>query len=241
MASQFVNRSSRVLQFLAYCLAGGVVGAAWARWWAHGGTASVHNWREFVADRARAGFPPGILISIALLCVFSLYWEVAARNSAKNESRESGWSRGIHLVLLSAGQIVLLFPVPGLRTRFLPYLNSIVLVGLILETTFLSLAVWARLLLGSNWSGAVTTKVDHQLIRSGPYRIVRHPIYSALLGAYASIAMVSGEVHALVGLVLICLAYWRKIRLEEQVLGGLFGESYSEYRVRVCAVIPGML
>jgi protein-S-isoprenylcysteine O-methyltransferase Ste14 len=70
---------------------------------------------------------------------------------------------------------------------------------------------------------------------------VRHPIYSALLGAYASIAMVSGEVHALVGLVLICLAYWRKIRLEEQVLGGLFGESYSEYRDRVSAVIPGLL
>ena len=238
--SELVNPRSGVLRFLGYSVAGGVVGAAWALWGKHRGATSVHSWREFIVDRSHAGFPPGILISIALLCGFSLYWEAAAKNSAKNESRESRWSRAIHLTLVSLGQILLLFPMPGLRARLLPDLTSMVLAGLLLEITFLGLAVWARMLLGRNWSAAVTTKVDHQLICSGPYRFVRHPIYSALLGAYGSIAVVSGEVHAVVGFVLICVAYWRKIRLEEQVLGSLFGDAYIQYRERVSAVIPGV-
>jgi protein-S-isoprenylcysteine O-methyltransferase Ste14 len=106
---------------------------------------------------------------------------------------------------------------------------------------FLFLAVWARQLLGRNWSGAVAIKVDQALIRSGPYNFVRHPIYSGMLGAYLGIAIISGEVHALLGLILACFAYWRKIRIEEQYLSTVFGSAYVDYQADVSAIIPGVL
>jgi protein-S-isoprenylcysteine O-methyltransferase Ste14 len=138
-------------------------------------------------------------------------------------------------------QILVLLPVPGLRARFLPQSTALVIGALLLELAFFFLAIWSRQLLGRNWSGAVTTKVDHELVRSGPYRIVRHPIYTGLLGVYLSIALVSGEIRGLVGFALACLAYWRKIRMEEEYLRGQFGASYNGYRSETWALIPGVL
>lgn len=242
MANSLVKRNSRLFRLFAYTLGGAILGAVWARYLVRdGGTPHVHSWRAFLFERAQAGFPPGILLSLVMLCLFSVYWEVAARNAAETKSRETRGSRTIHVALLTGGQLFLLFPVPGLRFRFMPYLTWVVVASLFLEFAFLALAVWARRLLGRNWSDAVAIKVDQQLIRSGPYRFVRHPIYSAMLGAYVSIALVSGEIHALVGLVLVCIAYWRKIRIEEQTLMNLFGPAYSEYCASVSAVIPGVL
>ena len=220
---------------------GAVVGVTWSRFHHGHNSNGAVGWRGFVQRVAHSGFPPGILISIVLWCLFSLYWEAAAKNSAEAKSEESWWSRAVHLTLVSAAQLLLLLPVPGLRERFLPNSNWLVVVGVQLEIAFLGLAVWARRLLGSNWSGAIAVKVDQQLIRSGPYRFVRHPIYSGVLGAYASIALISGEMHALLGLILVCGAYWRKIQLEEKTLANVFGSAYENYRTDVRAVIPGVL
>ena len=77
-------------------------------------------------------------------------------------------------------------------------------------------------------------------MRTGPYRSVRHPIYSAILGMYLGSALVSGEAHALVGLALAMAAYWRKIRLEEQHLLSLFGPAYADYRRTTRSLIPGV-
>jgi protein-S-isoprenylcysteine O-methyltransferase Ste14 len=182
-----------------------------------------------------------MLISIVLLVLFSLYWEAAAKNVADTKTQESRASRGIHLVLITGAQLLLIFPVPGLRTRFLPNATALTMFGLVIEVASLLLAVWARQLLGRNWSGAVAIKVDQALIRSGPYNFVRHPIYSAMLGTYLGIAIISGEVHALLGLILACFAYWRKIRIEEQYLSTVFGSAYVDYQADVSALIPGVL
>jgi len=71
--------------------------------------------------------------------------------------------------------------------------------------------------------------------------MVRHPIYSGMLGMFLGTAVVSGELHGLVGLLIISIAYWRKIRLEEEYLSGTFGVEYDDYRKRSWAVIPGLL
>src|SRR6516225_5076495 len=196
MEMGFAKRYSRLIRFVLYCFAGAVVGVTWSQYLrAHNQGTTSHTWREFALKQTHAGFPPGILISLVLLCLFSLYWEAAAKNSSEAKSREPSWSRAIHVTLVSVGQFLMLLPVPGLRQRFIPDHGAIVAVGVLLEFSFLAFAIWARQLLGRNWSGAVTTKVDHELIRSGPYQFVRHPIYSGMLGAYASLALVSGEVH----------------------------------------------
>ena len=91
------------------------------------------------------------------------------------------------------------------------------------------------------WSAAVSTNVDHRLVRSGPYRMIRHPIYSAMLGTFLGTSIISGEWHALIALVTMSLAYRRRIRLEEQRLRDVFGAEYVTSQKESWAIIPGVL
>lgn len=230
----------RLKPTLTAALLGAAVGASIAlRRHASGG--SVHSFHDFVAAGSRRGFSPGMLISIGMWVVFSIYWEIAAKNTSEVKRSESRISRGVHLALISIGQILIFLPVPGLRARFLPQSTALITVSLIFQLGFFAFAVWARQMLGRNWSGAVTAKLDHELVRTGPYRFVRHPIYSALLGIYATTALISGEVHGLAGVGIVCLAYWRKIGMEEAYMRELFGADYSRYQQETAAVIPGVL
>ncbi len=182
-----------------------------------------------------------ILASLALWILFIAYWSWAARNAAAAVSAESPESRRLHQRLMNAALLLLFLPVPGLGLRFLPAGPWPVAMGLSIQAAAGLLAVWARRHLGRNWSGAITVKIDHQLVRSGPYRLVRHPIYSAMLGMFVGSAAVSGQLHALLALGIISGAYWRKIRLEEQRLREVFGTAYDEYRRHTGAVVPGLL
>jgi len=181
-----------------------------------------------------------MLASIAMWCVLEIYWDVAKRNIAPASSSESRASRWLHLILTSAAQLLIFLPVHGLRQRYLPASAVVTATGLTLNALGLVLAVWARRCLGRYWSGKITIKVDHQLIRSGPYRLIRHPIYTALLGLYLGTAIVSGELHALIGLALVIIAYLRKIRLEEANLMRAFGADYRGYRSETWALLPGL-
>ena len=89
--------------------------------------------------------------------------------------------------------------------------------------------------------GSTLIKVDHRLIRSGPYRFVRHPIYTAMLGMFAGTAVVSGQLHAAAGLAMAGFAYWRKIRLEEANLRKAFGPAYDAYRRATGSLVPRLL
>ena len=185
--------------------------------------------------------PSPLWVSLALWILFIAYWSAAAKTSAPSKSSESLASRQFHQYLMNAALLLLFIPVPGLRQRFLPLASFIFSVGLALHLGSFLLAVWARRYLGRNWSGAITVKVDHELVRTGPYRFVRHPIYSAMLGMFVGTALVSGELHALLGVCVIAFAYWRKIRLEEERLRVAFGADYDAYRRQTWVLIPGLL
>jgi protein-S-isoprenylcysteine O-methyltransferase Ste14 len=183
---------------------------------------------------------PAMLVAIVMWCLFSIYWEVEAKRASAAAVRESRGSRLFHLVLLNAGQLLLFVSVPGLTGRYLPQSVITLAIGLALETAGVAFAVWARRCLGREWSGNITIKVDHKLIRTGPYRWVRHPIYTGYLAMYAGTAIVSGEWHALLGLGLALVAYARKIPLEEANLLRGFGADYAAYRGETKALIPGV-
>ena len=102
----------------------------------------------------------------------------------------------------------------------------------------LFVAIWARRYLGRNWSGEITIKVEHELIRSGPYKLVRHPIYTGILIMYVGTAIVTGTWLALVGVALAVLAYVRKIRLEEANMRVAFGPAYEDYCRESQALVP---
>lgn len=176
--------------------------------------------------------------SIAMWCVIEIYWDVAAKSAAPAESSESRASRRVHLALIAAAQLLLFLPVYGLRQRWLPFSAAVTAAGLTLNALGLVLAIWARRCLGRFWSGNITIKVEHQLVRNGPYRILRHPIYTALLLLYLGTAIVCGELHALLGLAVAIAAFLRKIRLEEANLLRAFSAGYREYRGETWALIP---
>ena len=190
--------------------------------------------------RAQMQFSLGMKISAGLWVLFSIYWSIAARNKAPTKSSESTGSRQLHLILVNVALLVLIIPVPGLTLRFLPHQRWLMWAGLAIQAVFILFAVWARRSLGSNWSGEVRIATEHRLVRSGPYRFIRHPIYTAVLGMYCGTALVSGEIHALVAIVLVTVAYWRKIRMEERALAESFGAEHEAYRRETWAWVPGL-
>jgi protein-S-isoprenylcysteine O-methyltransferase Ste14 len=171
--------------------------------------------------------------------VFSLYWDIAAKNSAPAKSSETKASRGVHVFLANVAIVLIAAPTHGLG-RFLPASSLVMMVGLIIELAGLSLAIWARQHLGRNWSGEITIKQDHQLIQTGPYQHLRHPIYTGLLTMYVGLTVATGEWLGLIGLAVAVIAYWRKTRMEEATLGTAFGEKYETYRRDTWAIVPGV-
>ena len=171
--------------------------------------------------------------------LFSVYWEVAAKNATAATRSESRMSRAFHVFLTNAAALLVMVPIRGFG-RFVPTSASVMAVGLAVEALGLVVAIWARHHLGRQWSGEITIKVDHQLIRSGPYARLRHPIYTGILGMYVGAAIVTGEWLAIAGLAMIVFAYWRKIRLEEANLRQAFGAGYDAYRRESWALIPGL-
>jgi protein-S-isoprenylcysteine O-methyltransferase Ste14 len=168
-------------------------------------------------------------------------WTVSAFRTKRVVRVENLASRLSHLVPLGIGVALLTsdhFGGPWLATRIYPRTDGTFWFGAALVAFGLSFAVWARLHLAGNWSGTVTLKQDHDLIRSGPYRLTRHPIYTGILLAILGTAIALAEWRGIVALALITLAFLRKIDIEEGFLTARFGEAYARYRAQVPALIP---
>lgn len=177
--------------------------------------------------------------ALILWFTFFLYWSIASRNSAPTQNAESRVSTYYHQFVLSASLILLFWEAPRLTGWFLPQrFHFLVVVGVIVQAGFLLLAVWARRHLGRNWSGEVRIAVGHQLVRTGPYRFLRHPIYTAMLGMFLGTALASSQYHALLAFAILVAAYLRKTRLEEQILHQTFGAEWDTYRRDTWALVP---
>jgi protein-S-isoprenylcysteine O-methyltransferase Ste14 len=105
----------------------------------------------------------------------------------------------------------------------------------------LAVAVWARVILGRNWSGVVTLKEGHELIEHGPYRFVRHPIYTGMLTMFFATALVQGHVAGFAGVVLLFASFWIKLGREEKLMLQQFPERYATYQDRAKRIIPFVL
>ncbi len=128
---------------------------------------------------------------------------------------------------------------PGLLgLRFVPMTDATAYTGFALTAFGLAFAVWARFCIGRNWDGLVALKEDHQLVRGGPYAIVRHPIYSGFMLATLGTAIVDGEVAGLVSTAMIVVAWGYKARVEEAFMIEQFGAEYEQYRRDVKGLIP---
>jgi len=180
------------------------------------------------------------LVIPGLWLFWALYWFIAAQSAKPVERRESAASRAAHVVPLAIAAWLLISPrLPKvLAYHWLVATSAWQLVGSVAVLSGIAIAVWARRVLGRNWSGSVTVKQEHELIVAGPYRIVRHPIYTGLLLALAGTALARGNVAGVLAFVIATAALWRKLRLEEQWMRETFGAGYANYAAVVPALVP---
>jgi protein-S-isoprenylcysteine O-methyltransferase Ste14 len=125
-----------------------------------------------------------------------------------------------------------------LGARFVPESDVIQYCGVGLTCLGVAITIWARYCLGEYWSSRVTLKVGHQIIRSGPYAYVRHPLYTGILTALTGTALVVGQWRGVLAVLLALAAFWRKASSEEALLSTEFGDRYAEYREQTGFLTP---
>ena len=180
----------------------------------------------------------------AMWLSWAAYWAAMSSNVKATVRHESVRSRLLHIVPLALAMVLLWHPnvpVSLLEQRILPGSAWAFWVGAAVTLMGLLFSVSARAYLGRNWSGTVTVKENHELITSGPYGIVRHPIYTGLLLAFVGSAFARGDLAGVVAVMLVLFAFWRKLRMEERWMREQFGETYVAYSRRVAALVPFLL
>jgi protein-S-isoprenylcysteine O-methyltransferase Ste14 len=174
-----------------------------------------------------------LAIGVAWL-VFWIYWIASA--SGSKESVPGGWR-----TRLTGVSAVGVFLIAGVLRGGLA-VHSVILgaIGALLFACGIGLAVWARLHLGRNWGMPMTQRAEPELVTSGPYRFVRHPIYSGLLTAMLGTALVNNLLGLIVVAVLVGYFYYCGT-VEERNLAATFPTAYPEYKSRTKMLIPFLL
>ncbi|HTQ59619.1 MAG TPA: isoprenylcysteine carboxylmethyltransferase family protein [Candidatus Solibacter sp.] len=172
---------------------------------------------------------------------FIVYWRIKAANTKETQRLEPAGSRILRALIILVAIILLSTTWIPLRWLYKPlwsaglrpfWLGAAITIGGLL------FAVWAREHLGRNWSNSVSIKQDHELITSGPYGVVRHPIYTGILEGFLGLAIAISEVRGFVVFVVFFLMFWAKLRKEEQWMRSQFGETYAKYVHRTAALVP---
>jgi protein-S-isoprenylcysteine O-methyltransferase Ste14 len=174
------------------------------------------------------------------------YWAWSARRARPTERREPWWTQLLAYWLPLAAAVLLLgegewYGHSWLREQFVPHSTLVHAIALATCTAGAALAIWSRYLLGSNWSSVVELKAGHQLVETGPYRFIRHPIYTGLLLLFLGNALQVGDWRGLLAVAIVLASFWRKLKLEEAWLGERFGATWQAYAQRTRALVPGIL
>lgn len=179
-----------------------------------------------------------------LWVVYLVYWRIAGLNAKTTRQMEPLASRAIRTVAFLLAIVLMAWPripVPWLNRSFLPSGLASFWIGAVITVAGLLFSIWARRHIGQNWSSAVTIKQNHELITSGPYAMVRHPIYTGLLFAFLGTAIALTQYRGLAAFLLIFFALWFKLRLEEKWMRSQFGDAYIAYSRRIAALVPFLL
>lgn len=175
---------------------------------------------------------PGDVIGAAWL-IFTLYWLVSAFAVRRKKAPEDAGSQLVRVVVLVIAFLLLYGNNPWfgvLNRRFMPYVDWVAWLGAAFTVVGVAFAIWARYHIGQYWSGAVALKVDHKLIRTGPYKRIRHPIYTGILLALTGTALPIGRYRALLALAIWLASFIWKARREEALLAREFGSAFDEHK-----------
>lgn len=175
---------------------------------------------------------PGNIIRTAWV-VWIIWWLVAATRVNRMKRREPVPEWVLRWILMIAA-FELLFQ-PGsylgiLNHRFVPHSRRILELGAAITCIGLAFSIWARQHIGRYWSGSVSIRADHQLIRTGPYSRIRHPIYTGILVGLAGTLLADGHYAAILAFLIVLGGLsWKALR-EENLLKSEFGSAFEEHK-----------
>jgi protein-S-isoprenylcysteine O-methyltransferase Ste14 len=173
--------------------------------------------------------------------VFALYWLFASFARKETQTSEPYSRRIVHIAFMAMAFYLVYrdtLPIPILRTRIWPDRLWIAQLGAALTALGIAFAIWARNHIGRNWSGRVTIKRDHELIRTGPYAHIRHPIYTGLLLAALGTGIALGEYRAFPVVLVIAVGFAYKAKSEEKLLAEHFGPAFEEHKRHTGFFLP---
>jgi protein-S-isoprenylcysteine O-methyltransferase Ste14 len=173
--------------------------------------------------------------------VFITYWTVGAFKTRATRETEPFASRFAVLAIEVVGYLLIFRTSTGigfLANRVLPRNLPGPVVGVLLTWSGIALAIWARYHLAEYWSARITIKEGHELIRTGPYTRLRHPIYSGLILATIGSALVIDRWRCVLGLCLVVAGYCFKAKKEESMLSQQFGEAFREHQKHTGFLLP---
>jgi protein-S-isoprenylcysteine O-methyltransferase Ste14 len=170
-------------------------------------------------------------------CAFYIYWLFSAF-SAKKNMRVSRTGAFFRVIILLA---IIFFIITSEQFRQFagttPHSAALAVIGAALCVAGLAFAVWARVHLGKNWGMPMSLKEQPELITSGPYRLVRHPIYSGILLAMLGSALVGGAIWLLIAVIFGCYFIYAA-KKEQHIMLKEFPDQYSAYMKRSKMLIP---
>lgn len=173
-------------------------------------------------------------------CMFILVWVSSAFFVKPTIQRQSPIGTLATFAFLTLTFMLLLRKIPwwGINTRIWPVIRELRVLACIITFGGLAVSIWSRLSLGANWSATVTYREGHELIERGPYRFVRHPMYTGFLLMISGTVVNLGNTSGFAALTVGVLGTWWKLRQEESLLEERFPNRYSGYRSRTKALIP---
>lgn len=180
-------------------------------------------------------------LSSKIWFAWCIVWLLMAAWSKPSKRREFTWQRLEHVIPMVFGFLLIYngkFAWSWLASRIVSENPVVATIGLLATVGGLLFSMWARIALGANWSGTVTIKSGHSLIRRGPYKWIRHPIYTGLLASVVGTVLLQGEVRSLFGFAIILFALYRKAKREEKFLSEEFGEGFAEHAKRTGMFLP---
>jgi protein-S-isoprenylcysteine O-methyltransferase Ste14 len=176
--------------------------------------------------------------------LFFVFWQIKAINTKTTKRLEPAASRILRVLIFLIAIVLLSTTRIPLHWLYLPLWPSGLWpfwLGAAVTIAGLLFAIWARAHLGRNWSRCVTIKQGHELITTGPYAVVRHPIYTGILTGLLGTAIALSQVRGFIAFVLFFLAFWIKLRMEEEWMRSQFGETYATYARQTAALVPYLL